>query len=167
MTVLVPCLILMFISLAVAVFGGGEELNIAVPSSPFRRRRRTASFDSRHSSASRIEPTELLSQCISVLQSIVSEDCRYQLSPPRPFRPPNALQAISLDIARLLVHMHARSPTITSQVGFALLPAFVTFRAEMYPRLLLFFEDMLRGMLHEERKMRGFATFEVLNSQGV
>ncbi|KAH9966782.1 hypothetical protein BC827DRAFT_1153126 [Russula dissimulans] len=131
-------------SSSVAVFGGGEELNIAVPSSPFRRRRRTASFDSRHSSASRIEPTELLSQCISVLQSIVSEDCRYQLSPPRPFRPPNALQAISLDIARLLVHMHARSPTITSQVGFALLPAFVTFRAEMYPRLLLFFEDMLR-----------------------
>lgn len=154
-------------SSSVAVFGGGEELNIAVPSSPFRRRRRTASFDSRHLSTSRTESTELLSQCISVLQSIVSEDCRYQLSPPRPFRPPNALQAISLDIALLLAHMHAKTPTITSQVGFALLPAFVTFKTEMYPRLLLFFEGMLRGMLHEERQMRGLATFEVSNGQGV
>ena len=75
--------------------------------------------------------------------------------PPRPFRPPNSLQAISLDIALLLVHMHATSHAVISQVGFALLPAFTTFKDEMYPRLLLFFESMLRGMLHEERKLRG------------
>ena len=108
---------------------------------------------------------ELLSQCISVLHSIVSEDCRYPLTPPRPSRPPNSLQAITLDIALLLVHMHANSHAVISRVGFALLPAFVTFKAEMYPRLLLFFEGMLRGMLHEERMLRGFATD--LISQGV
>lgn len=134
------------------VFGGGEELDITVPSSPFRRRRRSASIDPRRY---RIESTELLSQCISILQSIISEDCRFPLTPPRPFRPPNSLQAISLDIALLLVHMHATSHAVVSQVGFALLPAFITFKAEMYPRLLLFFESMLRGMLHEERRFRG------------
>ncbi len=49
--------------------------------------------------------------------------------------------------------MHAVSHAVISQVGFALLPAFVTFKAEMYPRLLLFFEGMLRGMLHEEKRL--------------
>jgi hypothetical protein len=129
-------------------------LDSTFPSSPFRRRRRSASFDSRRSSSSKLESTELLSQCISVLQSIISEDCRFPLTPPRPTRPPNSLQAISLDIALLLVHMHAESHAVISQVGFALLPAFTTFKAEMYPRLLLFFEGMLRGMLHEERRLR-------------
>lgn len=128
----------------------------SVPSSPFRRRRRSASSDPRRLSSYKIESTELLSQCLSILQSIISEDCRFPLTPPRPFRPPNSLQAISLDIALLLVHMHATSHAVVSQVGFALLPAFITFKAEMYPRLLLFFENVLRGMLHEERKLRGF-----------
>ena len=126
-----------------------------IPSSPFRRRRRSTSFDSRRLSSSKSESTELLSQCISVLQSIISEDCRFPLTPPRPTRPPNSLQAISLDIALLLMHMHAESHAVISQVGFAVLPAFTTFKAEMYPRLLLFFEGMLRGMLHEERRLRG------------
>jgi hypothetical protein len=132
--------------------GGGDDS--AIPSSPFRLRRRSASIDARHLSYSRNESTELLSQCIYVLQSIVSEDCRYPLSPPRPSRPPNSLQALSLDIALLLVHMHAKSDTVISQVGFALLPAFTTFKAEMYPRLILFFEGILRDMLHEERHLR-------------
>ncbi|KAI0306458.1 hypothetical protein B0F90DRAFT_1808156 [Multifurca ochricompacta] len=138
------------------IFNESEDLDVTVPSSPFRRRRRSASIDPKHLTYSRIESTELLSQCISVLQSIVSEDCRFPLTPPRPSRPPNSLQAISLDIALLLVHMHAKSATIISQVGFALLPAFSTFRAEMHPRLLLFFEGMLRNMLLEERQLRGF-----------
>ena len=132
--------------------GAGDDS--VIPSSPFRRRRRSASIDARHLSYSGIESTGLLSQCISVLQSIVSEDCRYPLSPPRPSRPPNSLQALSLDIALLLVHMHAKSDTVISQVGFALLPAFTTFKAEMYPRLILFFEGILRDMLHEERHLR-------------
>ncbi|KAH9180668.1 hypothetical protein EDB89DRAFT_1920409 [Lactarius sanguifluus] len=138
------------------VFGGGDDT--AIPASPFRRRRRSASIDARHLSYSRIESTELLSQCIFVLQSIVSEDCRYSLSPPRPSRPPNSLQALSLDIALLLVHMHAKSDTVISQVGFALLPAFTTFKAEMYPRLILFFEGILRDMLHEEMHLRSLVT---------
>jgi len=142
---------------------------MTLPSSPFRRRRRSASFDTRRLSTSKFESTKLLSQCISVLQTIVSEDCRFPLTPPRPSRPPNSLQAISLDIALLLVHMHAESHTVISQVGFALLPAFVTFRAEMYPRLLLFFEGMLRGMLHEEKRLRDLAKSGVggSSSQGV
>jgi hypothetical protein len=53
--------------------------------------------------------------------------------------------------------MHAESHAVISQVGFALLPAFVSFKAEMHPRLLLFFEGILRGMLHEERRLRGLA----------
>jgi hypothetical protein len=62
--------------------------------------------------------------------------------------------------------MHAVSHTVISQVGFALLPAFVTFRAEMYPRLLLFFEGMLRGMLHEEKRLRDLAEGGVGGSSG-
>jgi hypothetical protein len=49
------------------------------------------------------------------------------------------------------------SHAVISQVGFALLPAFVAFKAEMYPRLLLFFEGILRGMLHEEKRLRDLA----------
>ncbi|KAH9050659.1 hypothetical protein EDB84DRAFT_1666282 [Lactarius hengduanensis] len=121
------------------VFGGA---------SPFRRRRRSASIDAKHLSYSRIESTELLSQYIFVLQSIVSEDCRYSLSPPRPSRPPNSLQALSLDIALLLVHMHCQ--------------------AEMYPRLILFFEGILRDMLHEEMHLRSLVTgsAEISSDQG-
>ncbi len=154
-------------STSATVLGGGDDS--AIPSSPFRRRRRSASVDARHLSCSRIESTELLSQCIFVLQSIVSEDCRYSLSPPRPSRPPNSLQAVSLDIALLLVHMHAKSDTVISQVGFALLPAFTTFKTEMYPRLILFFEGILRDMLHEERHLRSLVTggTEISSNQGV
>ena len=149
------------------VFGGSDDS--ANSASPFRRRRRSASIDARHLPYSRVESTELLSQCIFVLQSIVSEDCRYPLSPPRPSRPPNSLQAVSLDIALLLVHMHAKSDTVISQVGFALLPAFTTFKAEMYPRLILFFEGILRDMLYEERHLRSLVTggAEISANQGV
>ncbi|KAI0273752.1 hypothetical protein BC834DRAFT_227074 [Gloeopeniophorella convolvens] len=99
--------------------------------------------------------TELLSQCISILQSIASEDCLFPLSPPRPSRPPNSLQAIVLDVGLLLLHMHAKSPVIISQVGFALLPAFATFKSEMRPRLIGFFEGVLRIMLPESRRLQG------------
>jgi hypothetical protein len=148
-----------------AMFGGGGKLDVPAPSSPFRLRRRSASIDTRHSSYLELEneSTELLSQCISVLQSIVSEDCRFPLLP-RPSRPPNSLQAISLDIALLLVHMHATSDTVVSQVGFALLPAFATFRPEIRPRLLSFFERILRHMLYEEKKLRSFASGNMVAS---
>lgn len=65
--------------------------------------------------------------------------------------------------------MHAMSHAVISQVGFALLPAFVTFKAEMHPRLLLFFEGMLRGMLHEEKRLCDLAKGGVggPSSQGI
>jgi hypothetical protein len=151
-----------FLSTAASMYGG-EKLDVPAPSSPFRLRRRSASIDTRHPSYSENESTELLSQCISVLQSIVSEDCRFPLLP-RPSRPPNSLQAISLDIALLLVHMHAKSDTVVSQVGFALLPAFATFKPEMHPRLLSLFERILRYMLYEEKKLRSFANGNKLAS---
>ena len=65
--------------------------------------------------------------------------------------------------------MHSESHAVISQVGFALLPAFFTFKVEMYPRLLLFFERMLRGMLHEERRLRGHTGEDAgdLSGQGI
>ncbi|KAI6022693.1 hypothetical protein EDC04DRAFT_3067434 [Pisolithus marmoratus] len=101
---------------------------------------------------------ELLSQCISVLASVVSEDCRFQCSRPRPSRPVNALQWISLDVAQLLVHCNLREPVVVSQIAFAVIPAFSTFPPQMYPRLLAFFNNViLRGVLEDLCGERGFA----------
>ncbi|KAI0062284.1 hypothetical protein BV25DRAFT_1804358 [Artomyces pyxidatus] len=138
---------------------GYDEVNPRLSPSPFRLRRRSRDASSRSPSPSPDDVSqapELLSQCISILHSIVSEDCRHQLSSPRLLRPPNALQAISLDVAQLLIHMHQNSPAIISQVGFALLPALATFRAEMHFRLLSLFEEgILRGVLSQAREIQG------------
>ncbi|KAI6150742.1 hypothetical protein BKA82DRAFT_122595 [Pisolithus tinctorius] len=101
---------------------------------------------------------ELLSQCISLLASVISEDCRFQSSRPRPSRPVNSLQWISLDVAQLLVHCNLREPTVISQVAFAVIPAFSTFPSQMYPRLLAFFDNViLRGVLEDLCNERGYA----------
>ena len=75
-------------------------------------------------------------------------DCRYQIASPRPLRPPNALQAVTLDVAQYLIHSHQDSPEVVSRIGFAMIYAFHTFRPSMHARLLAFFdENVLGGML--------------------
>ncbi|THH16358.1 hypothetical protein EW146_g4274 [Bondarzewia mesenterica] len=140
---------------------GRHNTNSRLSTSPFRRRRRSQSsgFNSRSTSPNgddEFHPPELLSQCISILHSVISEDCRYQTSSPRLLRPPNALQALSLDVTQLLVHMHNDSPKLLGEIASAILPAFVTFRSEMHPRLLRFFEEgVLRSMLDQTRQIQG------------
>ncbi|KAJ7109404.1 hypothetical protein C8R44DRAFT_286771 [Mycena epipterygia] len=102
---------------------------------------------------------ELLSQCISILASVVLEDCRFQTHSPRPSRPPNSLQALILDVAQFLLHTHHHDPKIISEIGFALIPAFSTFQPEMHVRLLAFFEDgVIRGILEDLGRARGSST---------
>lgn len=130
-------------------------------SSPFRRRRGSLTSPDRSRSPSpsedfHFEAPPLLTQCIAILHSVISEDCRYQVSSFGIERPPNALQGVTLDVAQLLIHMHIDSPKVLNQIGFALLPAFVTFGVEMQARLLRFFEEgVLRGILNKVRDAQG------------
>ncbi|SJL00440.1 uncharacterized protein ARMOST_03753 [Armillaria ostoyae] len=134
-------------------------------SSPFRRSINTLSPSGKRSRSpspastsvgGQVHSTELLSQCISILSSVVSEDCRYKISSPRPSRPPNALQALTLKVAQFLLHVHRRNPKVVSQIGFALIPAFYTFPPEMSARLLAFFEEcIIRGILDDLREVQG------------
>jgi len=123
--------------------------------SPFRRRRRSNSAAGSRSRSS--SPTDskdgthvsgLLDRCLSVLHSMIFEDCRFLISRPRPGFPPNALQAFCLDVAQILAHLYGHSPSILSQIAFSVLPAFSTFHPHMLPRVMQFFEDsLLRSML--------------------
>ena len=87
--------------------------------------------------------SELLTTCLSVLTSIVAEDCRFQIRVPRPSCPAFALQALVLSVAQYLVYCHRHIPSIVSQVAAAMIPAFATFPQQMYPRLLSFFESSI------------------------
>ncbi|KAI0362213.1 hypothetical protein OH77DRAFT_1416438 [Trametes cingulata] len=103
-----------------------------------------------------VRAPQLLSQCISILASVISEDCRFKISSPRPSRPPNSLQAVTLDVAQFLLHAHRHDPRVISQIGFALLPAFLTFSPEMHTRLLSFFDDgVLGNVLADLRNLQG------------
>lgn len=103
-----------------------------------------------------VRAPELLSQCISILASIITEDCRFKVASPRPSRPPNSLQFVVLDVARFLLHTHRHDPRVISQIGFALLPAFLTFSPEMHTRLLGFFDDSVLGsLLADLRSLQG------------
>lgn len=97
-----------------------------------------------------VKPPELLAQCISVITTVISNDCRYQVSVPRLKRPPNALQAITLDVAQFLLHAHWHSPKVISQIGFAVIQAFQTFRPAMHTRLLTFFDECVVGGILEQ-----------------
>ncbi|KIL00116.1 hypothetical protein PAXRUDRAFT_821994 [Paxillus rubicundulus Ve08.2h10] len=98
---------------------------------------------------------ELLSRCISVISSVISEDCRFRTSSPKPSRPPNALQSISLDVAQLLIQVNRFEPSIVSRIAIAMIPAFSTFPSEMHPRLLAFFDNvLLRGTLQDLTRAR-------------
>ena len=84
---------------------------------------------------------ELLRQCIDLLASTVLEDCRFQTATPRPTRPPNALHAVVLDVALLVLSGHQHNPKIVHDLGLAFIPAFSTFPPVMHTRLLQFFEN--------------------------
>ena len=102
-----------------------------------------------------MQAPELLAQCISVLASIISEDCRFEISSPRPSKPPNALQALVLDVSQLLLHENDSDPAVVSQIVFTLIPAFSTFGAEMHTRLLAFFEQsIVLGVLEDIRRIQ-------------
>lgn len=103
-----------------------------------------------------VRAPQLLSQCISILASVIAEDCRFKVSAPRPSRPPNTLQFVVLDIVRFLLNAHRHDPRIVSQIGFALLPAFLTFGREMHTLLLAFFDEgVLGNMLADLRSLQG------------
>src|ERR1700683_4740358 len=123
--------------------GGIEDRHEFVPKSPFRRRRNSLQVGGGRRSPSpsggrSVQAPELLSRCISVLASVVSEDCRFKISSPSPSRPPNSLHAVVLAGAQFLIETQRHDPKIISQIAFALIPAFSTFPIEMQPRLLAF-----------------------------
>jgi len=63
---------------------------------------------------------------------------------------------VVLDAAGYLLHMNRRDPKVVSQIGFALLPAFYTFRPEMHVKLLTFFDTMvIRPILESLREAQG------------
>ncbi|KAF8894642.1 hypothetical protein BD779DRAFT_1502197 [Infundibulicybe gibba] len=131
-------------------------------SSPFRRSRNSLQPLGKRSrspspaSRGQVEAPELLSTCISILGSIISEDCRYHISSPRPSKPPNALQALTLDVAQFLLHVHRHDAKIMSQIGFAIIPAFSTFQPAMHLRLLKFFEEgIIWRILEQLRQVQG------------
>ncbi|KAF8077923.1 hypothetical protein FPV67DRAFT_1403007 [Lyophyllum atratum] len=153
--------------------------------SSFRRSRSSLQPGSRRARSVSTSPSdrgqtlapELLSLCISILASIVLEDGRYQIASPRPSRPPNALQALVLDIAQFLLHINRHDSNVTMKIGFAMVPAFSTFRSEMHSRLLTFFETaVMRGVLEDLEQIQGvneiasgttgFELVEPLNSAG-
>ncbi|KAK7693413.1 hypothetical protein QCA50_002981 [Cerrena zonata] len=147
----------------------GDFLN--APKSPSRRssedrtsflRRRSVQASrsrSRSTSPSRkqhVRAPELLSECISILSSIISEDCRYQIAAPKPSKPSFSLQILTLDIAQFLLHAHRNNPRTVSQITLAIIPAFHTFPRAMHTRLLAFFEEGVLGeMLDQLGRLQG------------
>lgn len=114
------------------------------------------------SSKEHLQAASLITMCISILSSVILEDCRFQISSPRPSKPPNALQAVCLDIAQFLVHVHSNEPSVISRIAFAILPAFRTFRSEMHPRLLSFFDSViLRGVFEDLNRFRGYESTDI------
>ncbi|TDL27495.1 hypothetical protein BD410DRAFT_782583 [Rickenella mellea] len=94
----------------------------------------------------------LLSACIAILASVVSEDCRFQISSPKLMRPPYVLQALTLDVAQFLVYTHRNTPKVLYTIGLAMIPAFSSFKAGMQRRLLAFFEESLITVMLQNLK---------------
>jgi len=130
-------------------------------SSTFRKSRRFSKSPGKRSRSSsptkgQIEVPELLSLCISILGSVVAEDCRYRVASPRPSRPPNALQILTLNVAQFLIHTHRHDAQVISQIAFAMMPAFSTFETPMHVRLLAFFESsVIRTVLLNLKLVQG------------
>ncbi|KAF8964709.1 hypothetical protein BDZ97DRAFT_1815206 [Flammula alnicola] len=135
-------------------------------SSTFRRSRnsfRTGGKRSRSTSPykGQVQVPQLLSLCMSILASVVSEDCRYRVASPRPSRPPNSLQILTLNIAQFLIHSHRHDPQVISQIASAMIPAFYTFHHQMHARLLSFFESsVIRVVLHSLGQLQGLSVQE-------
>ncbi|KAF4576589.1 hypothetical protein EYR36_004567 [Pleurotus pulmonarius] len=118
--------------------------------SSFRRSRHSLSPSGRRSrspspsfTGNAAQGSELLMECISMLSSIVMEDCRFKYRPISLTHPPNALQALVLLIARFLVFKHRRDNKIVHLLLVALTPSFSTFGKEMHLRLLSLFEEIV------------------------
>ena len=140
--------------------------NVPRRSSRSKSSRRSQSPSPLRGRVGKLSAPDLLAHSISILASIVSEDCRFQITAPRPSRPPNALQSVVLDAAGYLLHMNRRNPNVVSQIGFALLPAFYTFRPEMHTKLLAFFDTMvMRPMLESLREAQGNILVEGVSSR--
>ena len=80
---------------------------------------------------------------MEVLYDIVHNDCRYKITSPRPTRPPNALQAVTLDVAHLLVNQNPYSPVWLYELGMTMLPGFNYFGDVLCSKLLIFYTDFL------------------------
>lgn len=112
------------------------------------------------------EPTGLLVQCISILSSIVLEDCRFKTSGPKPTRPPNALQAVTLEVAQFLVVIHRDKPNVLYEISCSMLPAFSTFPTQMHTRLLTFFEENIIGsILDRLNSLQHFTSFNQISNE--
>src|SRR5437763_10882701 len=79
----------------------------------------------------------ILERILEVLYDIVQNDCRYKVTSPRPFRPPNALQSIVLDVAHLLVNQNPYSPGWLYELGMAMIPGFNIFNDVLRAKLLI------------------------------
>lgn len=88
-----------------------------------------------------------LTECIDLLAEIVAEDCRYRVASVRPSQPPNALQSVCMDLALWLISSQKHDSKVISDVAFAMIPAFASFGKELQPRLLSFFEGIVREVL--------------------
>ena len=121
--------------------------------SPFRRR---SSLEERsRRSDTKDAKGSLFTQCLSVLSSLVVDDCRVTSLPPSVKRPPYTLQAYTLDLASTLARLQNNHPEALIDIGLALLPAFTTFPPVMLHRLLVVFEqDLLRPTLERLRALR-------------
>ena len=132
-------------------------------SSSFRNSFRSGGKRSRSLSQSKddVHVPELLFICVSILASVIAEDCRYKVALPRPERPPNALQILTLNIAQFLIHFHRHDPRIISHIAFAMIPAFSTFPPQMHIRLLNFFEtNIVRLVLQDLGRFQGLSVDE-------
>ena len=91
-----------------------------------------------------------------MISSVIEEDCRFQVKHPRPVRPPNALQAVTLDVAQLVLYTRRYDPRSMAQVGFAVLPAFRIYKSGLHTRLLAFFDEgVIAWMLFYLQKLPG------------
>lgn len=125
------------------------------PRTTFKRRRqglvRSESKEKR-----RTKESSTLEECIDILAEIILDDCRFSVRTIRLTKPPNALQSVCLDFAQCLITNQRHHPGNLMGIGTALLPAFTSFKKELHPRLLRFFEEsVLRGMLEALSLARG------------
>src|SRR6266498_1359955 len=120
------------------------------PESPYtsrdpspNRSRSPSPSRSKRDMSNRNKSSGILERILEVLYDIVQNDCRYKVITPRPFRPPNTLQSIILDVAHLLVNQNPYSPGWLYELGMAMIPGFNFFNDFLRTRLLIFYTDFL------------------------